>query len=455
MSYAGALDYLYHLQWHGIHPGLERMGRLLSLVNHPERQFRSVHIGGTNGKGSTAAMTASVLLRGGYRVGLYTSPHLIDFSERIRISGVPIPATEIVRLTGRLRGAIEGISGLGEEITFFEFTTALAFLYFAESGIDLAVVEVGMGGRFDATNLLSPLVSAIVQIDLDHERYLGSTVLKIAAEKAGIVKEKTAVVTGATQPEVLALFEETARLKEAPLIRLDHEITVEEISSGPLEAAEPVQRNAVNFALGDLLYQRFVYRGRKERSVEISLLGRHQIRNAAVALGILEQLQERGVSLSDGALLEGIKETRWEGRLEVVRKSPLILLDGAHNRSGAKALGAFLAGVDPDRKGKHWLIAGIMRDKNIPEIFDPLLPWADEVVLTRPDIERAADPDLLAASLGKGPCRFTRIDRVPEAISHVELHLGQEDSLVITGSLYTVGEAKAFFLGTTPSLIRG
>lgn len=453
MSYAGALDYLYRLQWHGVHPGLERMARLLSLVGHPEEKFRSVHIGGTNGKGSTASMVASVLIRAGYRVGLYTSPHLIDFSERIRISGAAIPADEIVRLTGRLRGEIEAVPDLAKEITFFEFTTALAFLYFAESGIDLAVAEVGMGGRFDATNLLAPLVSAIVQIDLDHERYLGATVLEIAAEKAGIIKPETAVVTGATQPEVLALFEETARSKGAPLIRLDHEITAEEISAGP-ERGEPVKVGAEAENYGVPL-QRFVYRGEREREVDLSLLGRHQIRNAAVAVGVLEQLRRKGILISEEALLDGMKRARWEGRLEVVRKNPLILLDGAHNRSGASALGAFLAGIDPERRGKHWLIAGIMRDKNIPEIFAPLLPWADEIVLTRPDIERAADSDLLAASLEKETRRLTRIDRVPEAIARVELQLRPEDSLVITGSLYTVGEAKAFFLGTTPSLIRG
>ena len=440
MPYAQALDYLYHLQWHGIHPGLDRMRRLLALVGHPEKQFRSVHIAGTNGKGSTAAMVASVLMRSGYRTGLYTSPHLIDFSERIRISGVPIPAAEIVRLTGRLRGAVEaGAPGLEPEITFFEFTTALAFLYFAESKIDLAVVEVGMGGRFDATNLLAPLVAAIVQIDLDHERYLGSTVLEIAGEKGGIIKERTPVVTGASQPEVLSLFETIARSKGSPLIRLGHEISAEEPVSAGLEG-EPLQR--------------FTYRGKKERQVEIALLGRHQIANAAVALGILEALQEKGIPLAEESIARGMKEARWAGRLEVIQKRPLILLDGAHNRSGAKALGAFLAEIDPARKGKHWLIAGIMKDKNIPEIFGPLLPWADEVVLTRPDIERAADPALLAGALKEGT-RSIRFDHLPDAIGHVESRLRPEDTLVITGSLYTVGEAKAFFSGTTPSLIRG
>lgn len=442
MSYAQALDYLYHLQWHGIRPGLDRMARLLALVDHPEKQLRSVHIAGTNGKGSTAAMVSSVLMQAGYRVGLYTSPHLIDFSERIRISGVPIPPEEIVRLTARLRAAVEANgSDLAGEITFFEFTTALAFLYFAESKIDLAVVEVGMGGRFDATNLLSPLVTAIVQIDLDHERYLGTTVLEIAAEKGGIIKEGTPVITGATQSEVLALFETLARSKGAPLLRLGQEFTTKDEISGRLEGDEPGQR--------------FRYAGKKERLVEISLLGRHQIANAAVALSVLEELQRKGIALTEENIRQGMKQARWPGRLEIVRRNPLILLDGAHNRSGAAALGLFLAGVDPGRKGKHWLIAGILREKEIAGIFDPLLPWADEVVLTRPDVERAAEPDLLAAALKKERLQPARFQHVFEAIAHVESRLRPEDTLVVTGSLYTVGEAKAFFSGTTPSLIRG
>ncbi|MBI3803388.1 MAG: bifunctional folylpolyglutamate synthase/dihydrofolate synthase [Nitrospirae bacterium] len=432
MPYADAIDYLYRLQWHGIQPGLERMERLLSLLSHPEKQYRSVHIGGTNGKGSTAATVAEVLKRGGYRVGLYTSPHLIDFSERIRLSGKPIPAGEIVRLTGLIRARIaQEAPELQASLTFFEFTTVIAFLYFAEQKIDLAVVEVGLGGRFDATNLLAPMVSAITQIDLDHERYLGTTVLQIAAEKAGIIKLRTPLVTGAVQPEVLSLFEEEARSKEAPLIRVDREITV--------EGERP---------------SRFIYRGVRERVVSSPLLGRHQIRNAAISIGVIEQLQKQGIAVPEEAILEGVRRVRWSGRLEMIRKEPLILLDGAHNPAGARALADFLSGVDPERRGRHWLIVGIMRDKNISEILSPLLPWADEIVLTRPEIERAAEPDLLIASLPPS-LHATIREQIPDAIAHVESLLTPSDTLVITGSLYTVGEAKAVYAGTAPSLLRG
>ncbi|MFY9269511.1 MAG: folylpolyglutamate synthase/dihydrofolate synthase family protein [Candidatus Manganitrophaceae bacterium] len=433
MPYADALDYLYRLQWHGIQPGLERTALLLSLLDHPERKFRSVHIGGTNGKGSTAAMVASILRRGGYRVGLYTSPHLIDFSERISLSGKPIPEADLVRLTDFLRTRIAADAPeLEGHLTFFEFTTAIAFLYFAEQKVDLAVVEVGLGGRFDATNLLAPLVSAITQIGLDHERYLGHTISEIAFEKAGIIKEETPVVTGATQPEVLALFEGVASSRRAPLFRIGHEIWI--------KGNRP---------------ERFLYRGVRERIVGTSLLGHHQIRNAAVALGIVERLQERGVVLSEEAILEGLRRVEWAGRLESIRERPRIYLDGAHNPSGARTLAEFLKEVDPDRRGKHWLIVGIMQDKKIPDILAPLLSWVDEIVLTRPDIERAAEPERLRASLPEGVFHTRLSKGVPDAIASVESFIRPEDTLVITGSLYTVGEAKAVYTGTVPSLLRG
>lgn len=432
MSYTDALDYLYRLQWHGIQPGLERMERLLRLIDHPEQKYRSIHIGGTNGKGSTAATVASILKRGGYRVGLYTSPHLIDFSERICVSGTPIATDEMVRLTNLLKRRIEEDPELTSSLTFFEFTTAMAFLYFAEVKVDLAVVEVGLGGRFDATNLLTPLVTAVTHIDLDHERYLGTTILQIAFEKAGIIKSGIPVVTGATQREVLALFEQAAQAKGAPLFRLDHEIKAE----------------------GDRP-EGFLYRGERERWVHSPLLGRHQVRNTAVALGIIERLQAKGILISEEAILDGIRRVEWAGRLEVIRQQPRILLDGAHNPAGARALADFLDEIDRARRGKHWLIVGIMRDKNISDILNPLLPWADEIVLTRPEIERAAEPDLLAAAILKRSPIQTIRERVPDAIGYVESLLQPEDTVVITGSLYTVGEAKAVYSGTVPSLLRG
>lgn len=427
LSYNKTLDYLYSLQWHGIAPGLERITLLLSLLHHPHQRFPSIHIGGTNGKGSTAAMAASILRQAGYRVGLYTSPHLIDFSERMTINGVPISKEEIVRWTERIRSKIDPVA---MKITFFEFTTALAFCYFAEANLDIAVVEVGLGGRFDATNVLTPWVTAITQIDLDHERYLGATVLEIAKEKAGIIKAGIPLVTGATQPQVLAHFQEVTASKAAPLIRLGQEIIVEGDSS-----------------------ETFRYRGHRERKVHCPLWGKHQMENAAVAIGVIEQLP-RSLPVQESAILEGIRHVQWPGRLEVIQTDPLVLVDGAHNPGGARALAAFLRQIDPDRLGRHILIAGILRDKDIQEILAPLTGWADEMALTRPDIERAADPAQLSAVLPPS-IKKTVYETIPAAINAVLSRMEPFDTLVITGSLYTVGEALAHFKGVTLSPLRG
>lgn len=368
-------------------------------------------------------MVASILKQAGYRVGLYTSPHLIDFSERITINGVPISQEDILRLTEILKIEVEHLS---IKITFFEFTTAMAFCYFAEAKVDIAVCEVGLGGRFDATNVLAPMATAITTIDLDHEQYLGNTLQAIAYEKAGIIKEGTPIVTGATQPAVLAYFEEAARSKSAPLIRLGHEITVSGKSS-----------------------QAFLYqREEQKRMLHCPLPGSHQIRNAAVAVGVIEQL--RSFPVSENAILEGVRGVEWPGRLQMIQNHPLILLDGAHNPSGARALASYLKG---SASGKHWLIIGIMRDKNIREILAPLGAWADEVVLTCPDIERAASVTDLSVALDS-PFQVG-IESVPAAIRYILSRTNSCDTLVITGSLYTVAEALAYFKGVPLSPIRG
>ena len=426
VSYTETIDYLCHLQY-GIVPGLERIISLLSHLSDPHLKFPSVHIGGTNGKGSTAAMTASILKQAGYKVGLYTSPHLIDFSERITINDIPISQEGIMRITERLKRAIEQLS---IPITFFEFTTAMAFCYFAESDIDIAVCEVGMGGRFDATNVLSPEVTAITQIDFDHEKYLGHALMDIAYEKAGIIKAGTPVVTGVTQPEVIRLFEEVAHAKSAPLIRLGCEIIV----AGPSP-------------------QEFLYeRNGQKKIIHCPLLGVHQINNAAIAIGVTEQL--RSFVISENAILEGVDKVLWPCRLQIIQTRPLILLDGAHNPSGARALASYLQGIHGNQSGKHWLIVGIMRDKNIKEILSPLAAWADEVVLTRPNIERAADVTDISSVLDVSLSQ-TAIERVPDAIKWVLSRTHLSDILVITGSLFTVAEAWAHFKGVSLSRIQG
>jgi len=446
MSYPETLHFLYNLQRKGIRPGLSRMAALLALCNHPERAFHALHIGGTNGKGSTVALLASVLSQAGYRTGTYTSPHLLDFSERITISSQPIPKRAVICLTERLREKMARFAPwLLKEVSFFEFTTALAFLYFAQEAVDFAVVEVGMGGRFDTTNLLKPLASAITNVDFDHEQYLGSELLQIAREKAGIIKEETPLVTSAAQREVLKLLRGLAKDKHAPLSQLGKEIQVR---------ARP--RSGDFFPGGTT---QIVYQGDQCYPLELPLLGRHQVRNAAVALGLVEALQRQGVSIPHDAICEGVRSVRLPGRLEVLQEDPLILLDGAHNPAGAEALGLFLKTLDPGRRGRHWLMIGMMQDKKISAVLEPLLRWADVLLLCRPEIARAADPARLAEVARQvSPSRNLKIciqDHIPEALLFAQACLSAQDSLVVAGSFYAVGEARAVLAGKSPSFIRG
>jgi len=425
-----AYDILERLQRHGIQPGLERMVRLVARLGHPERHFPAVHIAGTNGKGSTAAMVASVLQQAGFSVGLYTSPHLIDLSERMRVNASPISADDLDRLVRQVDEAVAQC-GMTDAITFFEVTTAAAFLYFSEQAVDIAVIEVGLGGRFDATNVVMPAVCAITTIDFDHEAYLGKTLAAIAFEKAGILKKGVPTVVGALPATAAVEIEQRALEWSVPLVRLGREITV--------SGNRP---------------ERFTYRGAVDREISCPLAGGHQIHNAAVAIGLIEQLQSAGWPIRESDLLDGIRATRWEGRLETLRATPRILLDGAHNPAGARALADALREVDPDRQGRHYLLFGAMQDKEIGAMLSPLFDWADEVILTRPDIARAADPAEMAPFL---PPRLLRrlYPSARDAIAETTARLGDSDTLLIAGSLFLVGEAKAHFAGRTCSPLRG
>lgn len=435
MAHPEALDYLYQLQSHGIQPGLETITKLLRRLNDPQSAFRAVHIAGTNGKGSTAAMTASILMASGYRVGLYTSPHLIDFSERIRVQGQPISETRLIELTEQARRRVGELNP-----TFFEFTTALTFLQFAEQAVDLAVVEVGLGGRFDATNTVSSLVSVITNIDYDHQTFLGRKIEQIAYEKAGIIKPNVPVVTAAARPAALKVIQRECRHHRAPLYRLGKEFSVQ-------------SRKGIH--LRDSFFD---YHGIRQRLSELScpLPGRHQFLNAALALAAVELLDQQGWPVKPDAINEGLSKTCWEGRLEFVSKDPDLILDGAHNSAGAVVLKEFLAELKRGRSGSHLiLVIGILKDKDIGAILRSLVPLADTVILTRPDDPRGASPQDLLRRMPRSE-KAVIFDRVPEAVQQAQALARPEDLICVTGSLYTVGEAKAYLSGRgQPSRLKG
>jgi len=413
------LSALYRLRRFGIQFGLSTITHLMRGLGNPQKRYSCIHVGGTNGKGSIAALLSSILFHAGYKVGLYTSPHLVRFNERIQINGHSISDQHVAAAAE----AVRQIYTQGDLPTFFECATAMAFHHFALEKVDWAILEAGMGGRYDATNIVYPQVSIISNVAMDHTEYLGNTLAKIASEKAGIIKRGVGVVTGTKQKKALHVIEQAAIKKGAPLRRLGKEIKIRKEKNGP-----------------------FTYLGPKRqwRGVKVGLLGGHQIDNAALALGALEILMEKGLRVPDETTYNGLATARWPGRLEVVSEDPFILLDGAHNPFAAKMLRKFLENL----RASHRLILviGILRDKAWKAILRQLLSVADYAIITQPQSDRAADPNTLASFAHHIIKDVDVVPRVPDAISLALKRAADGAALCITGSLYTVGEAKAYFL---------
>lgn len=431
MSYQETIAYLFGLQKHGIKLGLSNSYLLMGLMGDPHRRFRSIHIAGTNGKGSTAAFLASALTAAGYRTGLYTSPHLVDFSERIRIKGVPITEERVVELAGRVRQRAAGTAapdGSAVTPTFFEVTTTMAFTYFAEEGVDIAVIEAGMGGRLDSTNVLTPLVSVITNIDLEHTEFLGTTLAQIAGEKAGIIKPGVPVVTGAVQAEAIEVIELAAKRNNAPLYRMPKDFSPERAVTGPV--------------------QQFDHRGIRTsvQGLSVGMLGRHQIGNACLAAAALECAADSGIVVPEPALRAGVAYAAWEGRLERAAIEPDIYLDGAHNPASALVLAEALTDLKRSYR-RLVLVIGILQDKDRNGILAPLVPLADIVVATQPSYNRAMDVRELAGTMGRLHGSVVETATVEEALAAARSHADKDDLIVVTGSLFTVGEARAALRG--------
>ncbi|MCK4389033.1 MAG: bifunctional folylpolyglutamate synthase/dihydrofolate synthase [Desulfobacterales bacterium] len=414
------LSALYRLRRFGIKLGLATISRLMRGLGNPQDSFSSIHVAGTNGKGSIAAFLSSVLSHGGYRVGLYTSPHLVRFNERIQINGRPISDKDVAQVAE----AVRRIYTQAEPPTFFECATAMALYHFASERVDWAVLETGMGGRYDATNVVYPEVCIISNISMEHQEYLGNTVAKIAREKAGIIKSGAGVVTGTRQKSALRVIEQAATAKKAHLSRLGKEIRIRKNQKGG-----------------------FTYLGMKCRwpGLTVGLLGDHQITNAALALGALELLIEKGLDLPDRAIYAGLAATRWPGRLEIFSREPFILLDGAHNPSAARTLRKFLEKSMAFRG--LTMVVGILQDKAWKPMLRDFAAVADRMILTRPQYERAADPYELASFARSIKEAVDAIPHLPDAISLALEETSTTGAVCITGSLYTVGDARAYLDG--------
>ena len=418
MSYQKSIAYLYGLQKFGIKFGLENISRLLALLDNPHHGQTFIHIAGTNGKGSTAAFLAAILTQAGYKTGLYTSPHLISFTERIRINGRHITKKDVVRLTD----SIKRQSATIENLTYFEFVTAMALLYFKENRVDFSLLEVGMGGRLDATNVVRPLISIITNISNEHAFYLGNTLEKIANEKAGIIKKNSVLVTGATQPTVISVFKKRCNLLNSTCYQLGRDFT-----------CTSYQKATCN------------YHGLKHNltNIRLGLRGDYQAHNAALALAAVEILRDKHYPIEQKALADGLRKVSWPGRLEAVSSAPLVILDGAHNPAAMKNLKKALFN---EFEFKHLLLVlGMMEDKEIGKMMRALVPSAHQVVLCKPRMDRAATTQALATTIKDVPVKCHHIDDVKNATRYA-LTLAQPGDLIcVTGSLFTVGEARVLF----------
>ena len=413
MTYPDSVQFLYALgnEMKTAKLGLERIRAVLEALGDPHKACQVVHVAGTNGKGSTCAMIDAGLRAAGVRTGLFTSPHLIEPTERVRIDGIPVSEAQFARAFEVVHRAAESLA-LDCHPSYFETVTAMAFWLFREMGLETAVVEVGLGGRLDATNVVEPALTVITPVDYDHQAYLGNTIEAIAAEKAGILKAGVPAVFARQGPSAAAVLEARARELGVPVRR----------------AADCEVRDLVMDARGS----RFSVGAFTD--LACPLAGEHQVDNAVTAVLALEAL---------GGLPRGIAELRWPGRLEYISPNPDVILDGAHNPAGARALAAYLERFYPHELGgerfRRWLIFGAMHDKAVKEIAAILFPWADELIFTAPVNPRSLAPQQLLELAGRG-----RV--APDAASALRLvhaECSTEDVILVTGSLFLVGDARA------------
>jgi dihydrofolate synthase/folylpolyglutamate synthase len=424
MNYGQSQDYLKSLQRFGIKLGLENIRTLLESRGDPHLEYPSLIVAGTNGKGSVAAMLARILSGHGFRTGLYTSPHLVRIEERIRIGERLITPGELRRGLTAIRNDVEGLLASGrltDSPTYFEVITALALTYFRDSRVDFAVLEVGIGGRFDATNAVTPLVSVITTISKDHQKYLGQSLGEIAFEKAGIIKEGVPVICGVRRGTAFGVIRRRARELKAPFVEV----------FGPATSFKP-QSVGRGF--------RFRYdSGAATYSYAPSLQGVHQGENAAVAIRVAEVLGTVWKPLKKRSIVEGIGRTHWEGRLELVSRKPPVILDGAHNPEGAASLGAYISDV---LREPVVLVFGAMKDKDIRRIADILFPLARKVILTQVRMPRAASPEDMLSLCRKHAGKIMLEPDVGKAFQQALAEAGVRTPIIVAGSLFLVGEVK-------------
>ncbi len=413
-SYQKCLDKIYKLGRFGIKLELDTISNILNLLDNPEKKYNLVHVAGTNGKGSTATYIASILQKAGFKTGVYTSPHLVQFNERIAINGRHISNDDVVNAYE----AVNKVDTGERKATFFEIATAMGFYHFAKENVQWAVIETGMGGRFDATNIIKPKVSVITNLSIEHTDYLGNTIKALAKEKGGIIKAGTPVVTGVSQPSGLKVIKKIAKEKSSELYIYKKDFSARKNS-------------------GQHYYS---YKGLKQNFNHLikPLPGDHQKENLSLALAACEVIFD---NLDENLVKEGLAITKWPGRLEHVQEKPLVIIDGAHNLKAARVLGKYLASTLKNRK--LTLVLGILDDKPHEKMLESLVPCADNIIITKAKIDRSLEPSILKKAVQKitnNP--VTIIKDVKNAVSHAIDISNNEDAVCIAGSLYVAGEAR-------------
>jgi len=452
LTYEEALNFIHDLNRFGTKLGLQNITNLLDILGNPHHGLKIIHVAGTNGKGSTSAMIDSILRAAGYKVGLYTSPYLEVFNERIRVNGENIPDEDIARLTQKVQNAMDMMKekGLGSP-TEFEVVTALGLLYFKEQAVDFLVFEVGLGGRLDATNVVTPLVSVITPISFDHQQYLGNTLTDIAREKCGIIKPGIPVISGPQEDEAMRVIEETCKRLNCPLIKV---VDIKEFNAEEDLLSHRLIESSIEGQRFDIMTKNNIYQG-----LSISLLGYHQLDNATTAVGAIEALNFSGIHIDSEAIYLGLKQAKWPGRLEILGRRPLVLIDGAHNIAGINSLKQTL--IHHFKNQKKIMVLGILKDKDAREMLKDITSLADIIVTTAPDNPRALTAKELAQIISRvydqpndsdENVKSIKIDdkQVPiytkeKIIEAVELALqlaSPEDMVIFAGSLYMIGEAR-------------
>ncbi len=422
MNYKKCIDWLNSFEKFGIKLGLERIKHICKKLGNPQNSYKIVHVGGTNGKGSVCRFLESALVTSGYKVGTYTSPHLQRFSERIVVNKKEISEAEIVKLVEKIKPKIDEMTNENNTPTYFEIVTAMAFQYFKDKNVDFAIIEVGLGGRYDATNIVNPMVTIITNVSYEHQNILGDKIEEISFEKAGIIKKEIPIITAATGKALDVIKK----------ISLENNSTITIIDSNSRKKI----RNGLDF-------QEYQVNGSfKEYNVKTSMIGNHQGENVAITITAIETLQMNGVYITDESIIESFLKTNNPGRMEIVGFKPIILLDGAHNVAGMTSLKISLK--ENFLYKKLILIIGILSDKDIQAILDIITPVADIIIVTKSQTSRAFDPFLLKDMIGKKEVIVK--EKIYDAIKYAKTIAKHNDLICITGSLYTVGEARDYRL---------